>query len=250
MEINGKTALVTGGQRRLGRAIAIGLAESGANVVVAHYEDDELAESALKEIKSKGVNGMKYKFDVSDRESVKALTKAAFDKFGVVDILVNSSSFYQKAPFPNDDISNWEKSLGIILNGPFYLCNELAPRMLEKGEGVIINICDLSIWETWPDFTGHCVAKVGLWALTRQLALELAPNVRVNAIAPGPTIPPVDFDQAKIDRTAGKTLLDRWGTPQDIVNTVRYMVETDYLTGTLIPVDGGQRFAHRKHEEG
>ena len=234
MNINGKTALVTGGQRRLGRAIALGLARAGA----------------VQEARAIGVEAESVTINLAERASVEAAAAQALKRFGCIDILVNSSSVYRKAVFPNPDTSVWEMSLGVILNGPFYLCNALAPAMLEKGEGVIINITDLSIHEAWPRYTGHCVAKVGLWALTRQLALELAPKVRANAIAPGPMIPPVDYDEAKIARTAGKTLLGRWGNPQDTVRTVIYICECDYLTGEVITVDGGQRYGHRKIEEG
>jgi len=251
MNITGKTALVTGGQRRLGREIALGLASAGASVIIAHYEDLDLAEETVDRIQGMGVGALRISIDVSDKQSVTEAAKAALSRFGCVDILVNAASYYKKVPFPNPDTSNWERSLGVLLNGPFYLSNALAPKMLEKGEGVIINICDLSaVWECWPDYTGHVVGKAGLWALTRQLALELAPKVRANAIAPGPIIPPVDYDEAKIARTADKTLLNKWADPQDIVRTVIFIVENNYLTGELIHVDGGQRFAHRKYEEG
>lgn len=250
MRAKGKTAFVTGAQRRLGRRIALGLAEAGVNLVVAHYEEHDLAASAVREACDMGVEAIRVEINLADKDSIRRAAHEALEHFGCIDILVNSASFYQKAPFPNVDTSNWETSLAIILNGPFYLSNELAPKMLEKGEGVIINITDLSVWEAWPRYMGHCVAKAGLWALTRQLALELAPRVRVNAIAPGPMIPPVDYDEAKIARTADKTLMNRWGDPADVVRTVLYIVETDYLTGELIAVDGGQRLAHRKYEEG
>ncbi len=251
MEVRGKTAFVTGGQRRLGREIALGLAAAGANVVIAHFEDTDLAEETVNRIHQMGGGAIRVSVDVSNKDSVTAAANQALAHFGRVDILVNAASYYRKIHFPNPDTSNWEQSLGVLLNGPFYLANALAPKMLENGEGVIINICDLSAaWECWPDYTGHVVGKAGLWALTRQLALELAPKVRANAIAPGPIIPPSDYDDAKIARTADKTLLNTWGDPQDIVRTVSYIVENNFLTGELIHVDGGQRFAHRKYEEG
>ncbi|MCC6145927.1 MAG: SDR family oxidoreductase [Anaerolineaceae bacterium] len=251
MEISGKTALVTSAQRRIGREIALGLAAAGANIVVAHYEETELAEETTNCIQEMGVGALQAWVDVSDKLSVTKLVEQALSHFGSVDILINAASYYSKVPFPNPDTSNWERSLGVLLNGPFYLANALAPKMLENGQGVIINICDLSsLWECWPDYTGHVVGKAGLWALTRQLALELAPKVRANGIAPGPILPPPHYDEAKIVRTADKTLLNTWGSPQDIVRTVIFIIENDYLTGELIHVDGGQRFAHRKHEEG
>jgi len=250
MKTAGKTALVTGGQRRLGREIALGLAAVGANVVVAHYEETDLAEETVDRINRMGVSAMPLSIDISDNENVVAASRLALDRFGSVDILVNAASYYKKSPFPDPDVSNWHRSIAVILNGPFYLANALTPKMLEKGEGTIINICDLSIWEAWPNYTGHCVAKAALGALTIQLALELAPRVRVNAIAPGPIIPPKDYDQAKIARMADKTLLNTWGDPLDIVRTIIFMVENNFLTGEIIAVDGGQRFGHRKYEEG
>ena len=122
--------------------------------------------------------------------------------------------------------------------------------MLAQGDGAIINIVDLAAYEPWPDFIAHSVGKSALLAMSRQLALELAPAVRVNAIAPGPTLPPPDFTAEQIAATARKTLLNRWGTPQDIVEAVLYFVRANYVTGEILAVDGGQRFGHRKHEHG
>jgi 3-oxoacyl-[acyl-carrier protein] reductase/pteridine reductase len=122
--------------------------------------------------------------------------------------------------------------------------------MLERDEGAIVNIVDLSAWEPWPDYMAHSVGKAALLAMSRQLALELAPTVRVNAVAPGPVLPPPDFDQEKITRTARKTLLNRWGSADDIAEAVLYFVRANYVTGEVIAVDGGQRFGHRKDEHG
>jgi NAD(P)-dependent dehydrogenase (short-subunit alcohol dehydrogenase family) len=118
--------------------------------------------------------------------------------------------------------------------------------MLQQGEGAIVNILDLSAWEPWPDFAAHSVGKAGLLALTKQLALELAPAVRVNAVAPGPVLPPPDYSAAQAARLAQKTLLGRWGRPEDVAQAVMYLVEADYITGEVIVVDGGQRFGHQK----
>jgi len=251
MDISQKTVFITSGQRRLGREIALGLAAAGANVVIAHYEETDLAEETVKRIQELGRKSMRVWIDITDKASVNAAAEQAMALTGNVDILVNAASYYQKAPFPNPDTTNFERSLAVLLHGPFYLANALAPNMLKNRRGVIINILDLSaLWECWPEYTGHVVGKAGLWALTRQLALELAPHVRANGIAPGPTIPPLSYDEAKIARMADKTLLNRWANPQEIVQTVKFIIENDYLTGELIHVDGGQRYAHRKYEEG
>jgi 3-oxoacyl-[acyl-carrier protein] reductase/pteridine reductase len=118
--------------------------------------------------------------------------------------------------------------------------------MLERGRGVILNIIDLSAWEPWPNFAAHSVGKAGLLALTRQLALDLAPDVRANAIAPGPVLPPPDYSEEKIARTGKKTLLNRWGEATDVSDAVLFLVRADYITGETITIDGGERYGHRK----
>jgi NAD(P)-dependent dehydrogenase (short-subunit alcohol dehydrogenase family) len=117
--------------------------------------------------------------------------------------------------------------------------------MLERGEGAIVNIVDLSAWEPWPGFTAHTVGKAGLLALTRQLALDLAPAVQVNAVSPGPVLPPPGYDDEQIDRVARRTLKRRWGSPKDVVDAVLFLVQADFITGEVIAVDGGERFGHR-----
>jgi NAD(P)-dependent dehydrogenase (short-subunit alcohol dehydrogenase family) len=250
MDLTGKTALITGGAKRVGRAITLELAKAGANVVINYNSSSQDAQTAAKEAEAYGVEAMIVQADVSEYEQVKAMMDAALDRFGVIDILVNNASMFKKTPFPTDDLEAWHKTTGILINGSFYCANLLAPKMLEKGEGAIVNIIDLSAWEAWPNFTAHAVGKSALLAMTRQFALELAPAVRVNAVAPGPVLPPPDYSEEKIKRTAGKTLLNRWGTAEDVAHAVRFFIEADYITGDVIAVDGGQRFAHRKHEEG
>ena len=116
--------------------------------------------------------------------------------------------------------------------------------MLERGRGRIVNIVDLSAWHPWPDRGAHSVAKAALLALTRQLAVELAPSVTVNAVAPGPVIPAASFDDEQIDRLARRNLQGRWGDPADVAATVRFLAETDFITGESITVDGGERWGH------
>ena len=114
----------------------------------------------------------------------------------------------------------------------------------------LLSFVDLSAWEAWPGYAAHSVAKAALLALTRQLALELAPAVRVNAIAPGPVLRPLHFTEEMVARTAEKTLLNRWGTPENVAETVLFLVKNDYITGEYITVDGGERYGHRKYEAG
>jgi 3-oxoacyl-[acyl-carrier protein] reductase/pteridine reductase len=244
----GKTALITGGAVRVGKAITLELARAGANVVVNYHSSADAAEETCSESCTFGVGALAVQADIGDREQVERMVARAVDRFGSVDILINSASLWQQTPFPTDNLDNWHRVTNILINGSFYCANAVAPLMLARGEGAIVNIVDLSAFDPWPNFIAHSVGKSALLALSRQLALELAPAVRVNAIAPGPVLPPPDYDEAKIARTARKTLLNRWGTPEDVAEAVLFFVKADYVTGEVLAVDGGEHFAHRKPE--
>jgi len=250
MNPTGKTALITGGAHRVGKAITVALAQAGANVVINYNTSSEAADNTVIEAKALGVEALAVQANVSDYQQVEKMVGAAKEKFGGIDILVNSASLWRETPFPTDNLDDWHLVTTILINGSFYCANAVAPLMLEKGEGAIVNIIDLSAWEPWSNFIAHSVGKTALLALSRQLALELAPAVRVNAVAPGPVLPPLDFDEEKIIRTAHKTLLNRWGTAEDVAEAVVYFVKANYVTGEVIAVDGGQRFGHRKKEHG
>lgn len=250
MKLEGKTALVTGGAHRVGKSITLALARAGANVVINYHSSSDAAKETAAEARALGVGALEVQANISDPQQVGAMVKAARERFGAVDVLVNSASLWKKTPIPTDDLTAWHCVIDILIHGSFYCANAVAPLMLERGEGAIVNILDLSAWEAWPGFTAHSVGKTGLLALTRQLALELAPAVRVNAVVPGPVLPPPDYDAAKIARTAQKTLLNRWGTVEDISQAVLFLVRADYITGEVLTVDGGQRLGRNKLEAG
>lgn len=250
MEIEGKTALITGGAQRVGKAITLGLARAGANVIVNYNQSADEAEQTIREAEAMDVAGLAVQADISDWEQVQRMFEEINRKTKGVDILVNNSSLFLTTPVPTTDLENWHKVTGVLLNGAFYCSNLAAFNMLEKKAGAIVNIVDLSLWEAWPRFTAHAVGKSGLMALTRQFAMELAPHVRVNAVCPGPVLPPDHYNEERIKRSANKTLLHRWGTPEDISKAVNFLVDADYITGDVIIVDGGQRFGHRQLEEG
>lgn len=247
MEPKGKTAFVTASARRIGKAISLALAAAGANVVINYRTSADEAEAVAAEARALGVEAMTVQFDASDYQNVETALTKINQELGPVDILVNNASLFKQAPFPTKDFTIWHNTINTIVHTPFYCANAVAPYMLEKGEGAIINIVDLSAWEAWPNYTAHGVAKAALLALTRQLALELAPAVKVNAVVPGPVLPPLHFTEEMITRTANKTLLGRWGTPEDVAQTVLFLVKANYITGEFITVDGGERYGHRKY---
>jgi 3-oxoacyl-[acyl-carrier protein] reductase/pteridine reductase len=242
MQIEGKTALITGGAHRVGGAITLALARAGANVVINYHHSVEAAEETAAEARRLDVAALPIRADVADHDQVRRMVEAATDRLGGVDILVNSASLWQQTPFPTDDVAAWQRVTRILIDGPFYCANMVAPTMLARGEGAIVNILDLSIWEPWPGYTAHSVGKTAQLALTRQLALELAPAVRANAVAPGLVLPPPGADRATVDRMAEEALLKRWGSAGDVAEAVLFLIRSDYITGEVIVVDGGQRY--------
>lgn len=245
MNIDGGVALVTGGAHRVGRAIVLELAQAGASVAIIYNSSGEAAERTVRDAKSRGVDAIAVQCDVSDLEAVQRMAKEIRSHFGRLDVLVNSADWFAQNRFPDESYHTWRRVLDIAVHGSFYVCNELAPMLLEQQEAAIINILDLSIWQAWPHFTAHAVAKSGLLALTRQLALELAPTIRVNAVAPGPVMPQPHYSQERLRRSADRTLLKRWGEPDDVAHAVRFLVESSFVTGEVVRVDGGELIANR-----
>jgi 3-oxoacyl-[acyl-carrier protein] reductase/pteridine reductase len=250
MEIRGKVALVTGGAHRVGKAITMMLANAGADVVVNYHSSSTAAVETVAEVKALGVRSFAWQCDVAEWAQVQVMASIIRERFGGVDIIVNSASLFEKTSFPTNDVSAWKRVTGISIDGPFYVCNALVPSMLERGGGAIVNIVDLSAWEPWHDFAAHSVSKAGLLAFTKQLALELAPTIRANAVAPGPVMPPPNYDEARASKAAEGTMLNRWGSPEDVAFAVRYLLEADYVTADVVTVDGGERYGHRRRERG
>ncbi|HXF64949.1 MAG TPA: SDR family oxidoreductase [Caldilineaceae bacterium] len=246
MDPTGKVALVTGGAHRVGKAITLMLARAGAHVVVNYHSAADAASQTVAEVKAEGVDALAVQCDVADWPQVQAMAATIEERFGGVDIIINSASLFETMPFPTTDLETWHRVTAISIDGPFYVCNALAPTMQARGGGVIVNIVDLSAWEPCPKFMAHSVGKAALLALTRQLALELAPAIRANAVAPGPVLPPPDYDERRAQAAAARTLLGRWGSPDDVARAVRYLIEADYVTGDVVTVDGGERYGHRK----
>jgi NAD(P)-dependent dehydrogenase (short-subunit alcohol dehydrogenase family) len=244
MEIQGKTALVTGGAHRVGKAMVMALAGEGANVVINYHASADEAEATAREVRALGVGALAIQCDISVPEQVQAMVAQAASEFGGVDILVNSASWFQKTPFPIDDFQDWHRVFDILVHGSLYCANYAAPLMKAGGEGAIINILDSFAWRPQRDFAAHSVGKAGLLALTRALALELAPEVRVNAVSPGPVLPPPGYSETKQDRIAKHTLLQRWGTPQDVADAVLFLIRASYITGEFITVDGGEQYTY------
>jgi NAD(P)-dependent dehydrogenase (short-subunit alcohol dehydrogenase family) len=241
MDLHNKVALVTGGAVRVGKAIALALADAGADVAFSYNASAVAAAGTLAEIESKGRRGLALQVDQAQVEQVHLLVETTAAQLGRLDVLVNSASLWRRTPWAEVDEAAWDQLLDINLKGPFLCARAAAPHLAAHGDGAIVNIVDLSAGVPFPNYMPHSAAKAGLWNLTQALAMELAPAVRVNAIAPGPVLPPPGYTEKQIAATARKTLLGRWGCPEDVAQAVVFLAQAPYITGVLLPVDGGER---------
>jgi len=240
MEIKGKVALITGAATRVGRVIALMLADEGADVAITYYDEAEPWRETLSEIQSRGVEGMALPLDVCEPGGPRACVEQVVQRLGRVDILVNSASVWLASPFLEIDREQWDLALAVNLSGPFLCSQAVAPYMLEQKAGLIVNITDLSAFQTWPRYAHHSASKAGLVALTRVMAAELAPHVRVNAIAPGTVLLPDNASDEKRRWAVENSLLKRVGRPGDVARTIVFLAEMDFVTGAVYFVDGGR----------
>jgi NAD(P)-dependent dehydrogenase (short-subunit alcohol dehydrogenase family) len=244
VQLAGRWALVTGAARRVGRAIALELGGRGANVVVHYNTSHGAAEATVGDLRGLGVQALALRADLADRAAVAALAAEAEARSGGVNLLVNSASNYLRVPF--DDITDavWDASLHANLRAPFLLAWHLGRAMRARGEGVIVNVADCAVDRPYRSYLPYFVSKAGVVGLTRALARELAPEVRVNAVAPGPVLLPEDVGPTEREQIRKATLLRRIGRPEDVARCVRFLAEeADYSTGGVYLVDGGRHVA-------
>lgn len=240
MQIENKVAVVTGAARRIGACIAATLAERGASVVVNYRTSADDAAATVERIRARGGRAVAIGADVARADDADRLLSDTLAAFGRVDILVNNASTFRRTPLESTTDADWEQMLGDNLHAARRPALLLGAWMRDHDGGVIVNIADTAAERPWRHYLPYSVAKAAVVALTRGLAKELAPAVRVNAIAPGPIVFPPDFDAAARDREIARTLLGREGEPQNIADAVVALVENDYITGVLLPVDGGR----------
>lgn len=241
-----KTALVTGAAKRVGRAIALELHGTGANVAVHYRTAADAARRLVDEMNAaRAGSAFCLQADLLDERAWPLLVERVLAHFGRLDALVNNASSFFATPFGAIDEIAWDDLIGSNLKAPFFLTQAAAP-YLRQTRGVVLNITDIHAERPLAGFPLYCIAKSGLLGLTRALAVELAPEVRVNAVAPGPILWPEDalFDEAARARILDDTLLKRAGEARDIARAVRFLFnDAPYVTGQVINVDGG-RTAH------
>ncbi len=241
IDLKGKVALVTGSARRVGKAIALGLAAEGMHLVVHHHSssDQEAAETA-DAIRAYGVETIIVRADQSRPDEVGRLFERVRESYGRLDVLVNSASNFRATPILDVSYQEWRDVIDTNLTGPFLCSQQAAGLMREKGGGAIVNIIDLSAFTPWKTFPHHSVSKAGLKMLTEVLALSLGPDIRVNAVAPGPVLRDEGRTPEEWQRVGQRLPLQRTGQADDVAQAVIFLAKQPYITGTTLRVDGGE----------
>jgi pteridine reductase len=240
--LNSKVALVTGGARRIGAMIVRTLHQRGFRVIVHYGGSRDDARSLVAALESKrNDSARQISADLRDTNAIAVLAEAATAQWGRLDVLVNNASTFHATPLGQCNPDQWEDLLAVNLKAPWFLVQALAGE-LRRRSGAIVNIVDIYAQRPLADFAPYCAAKAGLESLTRSLALELAPEVRVNAVAPGAILwPEADDDDDARDAIIKRTPLARLGDPRDIADAVAYFVDgQSFVTGQILNVDGGR----------
>ena len=239
MKLGGRVALVTGAGRRVGRAIALALAAKGMRVAVHYHSSAEEAEETVRLARAAGApDAWPVRADLRDADACAHLIDEVADRGNAFDVLVNSAAEMHRTPFDSVSSDEWDDIMALNLKSPFF-CSQAAARRMGDG-GAIVNIADLAALETWPEYIPHGISKAGVMQMSRALARKLAPRIRVNSVVPGAVLLPEHWTKEDADRLVRTTPLARLGAPEDVAHAVIYLLESDYVTGDAVIVDGGR----------
>ena len=241
METNkNANVLITGAAHRIGRTIAMDLAAHGFGVAVHYNASADGAQEVVQAITDEGGRAVAVQAELADEEQVKRLIPIATKALGPLTVLVNNASLFENDTVNDATRESWDKHLDVNLRAPFVLSQMFAEQLPEDQDGNIINLLDQRVWNLTPFFMSYTVSKAGLWTLTQTLAMALAPQIRVNAVGPGPTIRNERQSEEDFARQWGETPLERRVMPQDIADAVRFIINAPSMTGQMIAMDGGQ----------
>jgi NAD(P)-dependent dehydrogenase (short-subunit alcohol dehydrogenase family) len=238
-KLQGRVALVTGAGKRLGRAVALRLAEEGADVAVHYGKSGGAAGDIVREIEALGRRAAAFGAELTNVTSIRTMIGAVATHFGGLDILINSAANFLETKFSETTEEIWDGSLDTNLKAPFFCAQAAAPYLGKSAKGVVINFADIGGLLGWKEFLPHSVSKAGVIMMTRILAKELAPAVRVNAIAPGTITMPGDPPEWEADFVQ-RAPLKKSGRTTDITDAVMYLVTAEFVTGHVLVVDGGR----------
>jgi NAD(P)-dependent dehydrogenase (short-subunit alcohol dehydrogenase family) len=240
-----EVALVTGGARRIGRAIVERLARAGYAVAIHHGDSREQAESLAGELGAAGARCCTLGADLADAEAAAGLVPAAERALGPVTLLVNNAASFVADDIRSLDIAAWDRQFAINLRAPSLLAGAFANRLPEGASGAIVNIVDQRVWKLTPQYYSYTLTKAALLTATRTLAQALAPRIRVNAVGPGPTFPNAYDGAERMEQEAAATLLGRKVSPAEIAEAVLSLAQAHSVTGQMIAVDAGQHLGWR-----
>ena len=240
MQLEGAAALVTGAGSRIGQAIAIGLAQSGCDVAIHYHGSAKGAEETARAVRSARRRAELVQADLTDAAAARGLADQAARALKRLDVVINSAAIMVREPVETVTPESWDATLDLNLRAMFFVSQGAVPH-LRRAKGKIVNIADIAGMEPWPAYVPHCVSKAGVIMLTKALARALAPDVAVNGVAPGAVLLPEDWDEQAREHIRSTTPLERLGSPDDVVAAVRFLLAgTDYITGTVLVVDGGR----------
>ncbi|MDE2491355.1 MAG: SDR family oxidoreductase [Elusimicrobia bacterium] len=245
MSLEGKTVLVTGAARRVGKSIALAFAARGARVAV-HYRTSALeARRVAEAVKSLSrAEAEVFRADLADPRAPQRLADAVARRFGRLDVLINSASLYEKSPFALASPEDWDRHMAVNARAPFFLAQACAPWLRRSGEGVVVNVADWAGLRPYADYAPYCASKAALLCVNKALAKALAPEVRVNAVLPGPVLPPEAMPEGERRKLSEATLLKRLGSPEAVARACLYLADSaDFTTGAELTVDGGRLIA-------
>jgi NAD(P)-dependent dehydrogenase (short-subunit alcohol dehydrogenase family) len=235
-----RAALVTGGARRLGRAIALALADAGFAVAIhARVSDDEALRTA-EDIRARGVAAVVLTADLAVEAEVARLVPAAQAALGPLGVLVNNASRFERDEWHDATRASWDAHIEANLRAPFVLTQHVARALPRAAEGVVLNMLDQRVWSLTPHFVSYTVAKAGLWALTQTMALALAPRIRVNGIGPGPAMPSPRQSAAQFAQQEASVPLGHGTSPEEVARLALALLALPSVTGQMIAPDGGQ----------
>ena len=244
----GQVALVTGAGRRLGRAIALGLADDGWDIAIHFQRSRDEAASLAEEITSRGLRAAAIGCDLADAEQVGKLLSECQRGLGPVSCLVNNAALFEYDDVASLEPGKWDQHMNVNLRAPVFLARALARQLPEGLTGCIVNMLDQKVFNLNPDFFSYTIAKIGLEGATRALAMALAPRIRVCGIAPGITLTSGEQSVESFTRAHGLAPLGKSSETDDVVHAVRFVVQAKALTGTTLQVDGGQHLWRMKRD--
>jgi len=235
-----RAAFVTGGARRLGRAMALALAEAGFDVAIHYATSAAEAEATAAEIRALGPRAVTLRAELAPEAEVIALWPQAVAPLGQIGVLVNNASTFERDEWQDATRDSWDQHIEPNLRAPFVLTQAMAKALPPGAEGCVVNLLDQRVWSLTPHFVSYTVSKAALWTLTQTLALALAPRIRVNGIGPGPAMPSPRQTQAQFDRQCASVPLRRGTSPEEVAAALLAILSLPSMTGQMIALDGGQ----------